>query len=1143
MTNLYGQNELVYPKSGQVLTDTEVQFEWSLRNNITNYTIEVSTNTTFSTVNFSQTIINGNVVTSSPLSENETYFWRVQYDGGGHSPIRSFIIINYATHPDVEFWLDPSDVLLNSGNRVESWIDQKGNHNFSQGVIAEMPYHVASTPLLNSMPSVEFRSNETNFLKGVDLSVLTEGEIIGVFKNTDYPSINAGNSGIWRFGTDPSSDHYTWTDGNLYIGFGRSVRFNIGNHSTIIDFTLPHITNIICSNQFLFNVNKSNLFSTTTGLTSFSDDCLIGQSANPSYNYSGLMGDVILFNKELTIDEREIAHNFIKDKYTTPLNLGANITQYGYCDTTLYAGKRFDSYLWQDGSTSDSLVVTESGTYWVEVTDIFGFTSTDTIQVIFPEPDMPSNQLYCPGDSISWHTNLGPNYNYLWSDGSTADSLSINAPGDYHVQITDTNGCVFQSDTLYFDADPFETIVDLGADVDLCSGNSIGLIAGDTEAVDYLWNTGETDSTIIVNTTGTYYIDVVNANGCEASDTIDVTIIGDAPTVIPAISTTVCQNEEISYQDQSTTSDGSNIISWNWDFGDGGLATDEQGSYSYTNNGAFNVSLSVETSAGCFNDTTVSITVNEQPMLDFSTVNYCQETVINFNAGQLTPTTINTWQWNFDDPSSGTDNQGSGQNTTHIFESSGDYDVQLIGTDLNGCSDTVVETITIAPVPQVDFSFEEVCVGGLIEFENLSTIASGSISGYNWSFGDGTFSGQQEPQKLYSNHGTYSVTLNATGNNGCSDQQTQPLKIHAFPIVGQDINSTCAGITSVFDDASFVPAGSIAEVYWSLNGTSPLNGFNVEYVFENSGSQTIDQTVVSAFGCSSSESYTIQIGDYISADFEIQPTALLAGIPISFNNLSVGALTNEWIFGNLGTSTDVNPEFTFSETAVGDEVTIELKIENSFSCRDSVSLTLPVLSPRTDLAIAQLFLQEDNGFYVVGVELENKGTTPITSSDLFLRTPSADVIKEVWEGELQAGEKEIYIFSASPSMTVPQSQMDQNYVCVEAKIRTPLQFKDEDLSNNDNCQAVSESSGVLVVPHPNPVENDLNIQLVLPFDEVGTLKIYNAQGQIVAVIREESSFKKGLNSFKVNTELWQSGNYSIVYNGESEQQIAKVIKL
>ena len=882
------------------------------------------------------------------------------------------------------------------------------------------------------------------------------------------------------------------------------------------------------------NVGTNNLPGLTMGKRiNFDDRYFIGD-----------FSQLLIYEGELSTAQIDSVNSYLYDFYTSFVDLGPDLSLYGFCDTTLSAGSRFESYLWSTGDVTEEITVSSSGTYWVEATDVFGFTSTDTIVVSFAEPEIPTIPVYCPGDNITWNTNLGSDYSYLWSTGETTESISINTEDDYDVTITDTNGCVYTSPTLAFIEDTMQATISLGPDLQLCAGNQIELINTVPNIVDYNWSTGETTSSIEVNTTDEYILEVTNSAGCVAEDTINVEIIGVAPNMEIEFPLVQCVGAPNNYNDLSVTLDGSNIDSWQWSFGNGDVSADQSGTHTYTSPGMFEVTLEVDTDASCGNTITRMIEVKENPILDFSTSGSCQEALINFNGGQLTPTTINTWQWSFDDPASGINNSGSGQNTTHIFESSGGYDVELIGTDINGCIDTVIQSITIDPTPQVDFAFDEVCVGSIVEFENLSTIEPpGTIINYNWSFGDATFSGQTEPQKLYSNFGTFSVTLNATGNNGCSGQLTLPLKVHAFPLVDQVINSSCAGITSEFGDNSFVPNGSIAEVYWSLNGDNPINAFNIEPIFENSGNQTIQQTVVSSFGCSSTDTYTIQVDDYIHADFEIEPSVILAGYPTSFNNLSVGALSNEWTFDNLGSSNDVSPSFVFPESSVGDEVTVELKIENSFACRDSVSLTLPVLSSRTDLAISQLFLQEDNGFYVVGVELENKGTTPITSSDLFLRTPSVDVLKEVWEGELQAGDKEIHIFSASPSMTVPQENIDQNAICVEGLIRTPNEFEDEDLSNNEVCEAISESSTILLIPHPNPVANELTIQLVLPFDEVGTLEVYNSQGQLVALVKENESFKKGLNSVKINTEQWQSGNYSIVYNGKEEQQIAKVIKL
>src|SRR5690554_6990297 len=108
-------------------------------------------------------------------------------------------------------------------------------------------------------------------------------------------------------------------------------------------------------------------------------------------NLSGDIAEYIYYNRALTISEIEDVENYLRHKYAPPVNLGPNITQYGFCDTTLYAGKRFDSYLWSDGSTADSLIVYEPGTYWVETVDIFGFTSSDTIELIFPEFQNPTS--------------------------------------------------------------------------------------------------------------------------------------------------------------------------------------------------------------------------------------------------------------------------------------------------------------------------------------------------------------------------------------------------------------------------------------------------------------------------------------------------------------------------------------------------------------------------------------------------------------------------------------------------------------------------------------------------------------------------------------------------------------------------------
>lgn len=866
------------------------------------------------------------------------------------------------------------------------------------------------------------------------------------------------------------------------------------------------------------NVGGSNLPGITMGKRTVYNDRF----------FHGDFSQLLIYEGILTSEQIDSVNSYLYDYYVKFVDLGSDVTQYSFCDTTVYAGKRFDSYLWSDGSTADSLIVSEPGSYWVEVTDVFGYVSRDTVEVV-SGLKYPVKDLYCKDGFINWQPELNPAYTYLWSDGSTADSLAINSPGDYHVVVTDTNGCVFKSDTLSISEDPFTTNASLGPDTDLCTGNRIGLTVGAGEATSYTWNTTETTPEIEINTSGTYSVEVQNANGCVAQDTVVVNIIGDAPLISVDLPTYVCSAAPFDFEDLSTTTDGSSIISWDWDFGDGSSATTAQGVNEYAAAGMYDVSLIIETSSGCFNSLTVPVEVKENPIMTFTSNYNCQHQDITFNGGQLSPQTISDWSWNFGDPSSGATNTATDQNTSHIFDASGDFEVMLVGTDIFGCIDTVIQTQTIVPTPVVAFNFTEVCEGNVVNYQNASTVVSpASITTYQWDFGDGTNSGQTNPQKPYASQGTYTVVLTATANNGCSATESENVKIHAIPQVNYTLAQACAGIETRFTDNSFISNGSVAQVDWTINGLTALTGFTVTNNFANSGTYSLEQTVQSAFGCVNSAVSIITIRDFIEADFIFSPNAFVTGYPIEFTSTSTGALEYEWTFGDFANSQEADTSIVFEVDQVGETYDVELWIRNIHGCTDSTSIQRTVLERETDLEVSQLFSQEENGYLTIGVQLKNIGTTPINMVDLYLRKPSlSGGIKETWSGNLQAGQSEIYIFSAAPSATVMDKDADQNYLCIEGRIVSPAQFAELDIENNEVCRVIAPSEVVLIHPYPNPVSDQLTIKVVMPAKEVIALHVYNDQGRLVHTITEEEELQKGLNTFYVNTSGWAAGNYKI----------------
>jgi gliding motility-associated-like protein len=111
---------------------------------------------------------------------------------------------------------------------------------------------------------------------------------------------------------------------------------------------------------------------------------------------------------------------------------------------TLTANNGFVSYLWNDGSTASTLSVSSTGQYWVTVTDGQGCSAADTVNIkaLAPLPVnfLPADTTICQYSSVTLYPD-GDFSSYLWSDGSTASSITIQSPGLYTLQVTDKNGC------------------------------------------------------------------------------------------------------------------------------------------------------------------------------------------------------------------------------------------------------------------------------------------------------------------------------------------------------------------------------------------------------------------------------------------------------------------------------------------------------------------------------------------------------------------------------------------------------------------------------------------------------------------------------------------------------------------------------
>jgi len=177
------------------------------------------------------------------------------------------------------------------------------------------------------------------------------------------------------------------------------------------------------------------------------------------------------------------------------------------------------AYLWNDNSTGQILNVSTAGTYYVTVTSSNSCKKADTIQVSMaplPVVNLGNDTSICAGNTIGLNAqNAGATY--LWSNTASSQSIDVDASGTYYVTVTNTYLCS-NSDTMVLTLLPLP-VVDLGNDTSFCTGNSL-ILDAQNPALTWLWNTGDTDQTLTVNTSGSYSVVVTDAAQCSGSDTI-----------------------------------------------------------------------------------------------------------------------------------------------------------------------------------------------------------------------------------------------------------------------------------------------------------------------------------------------------------------------------------------------------------------------------------------------------------------------------------------------------------------------------------------------------------------------------------------------------------------------------------------------
>lgn len=389
-------------------------------------------------------------------------------------------------------------------------------------------------------------------------------------------------------------------------------------------------------------------------------------------------------------------------------------------------------------------------------------------------------------DNVTISGTICGSYYYDWAvDGSTdlADTNVCLAANSETFDVIYTDGATdtcSASITIYSNLD-----ANLPNDTSIC-----GLIDYDIEAnplngsgsYDYLWNTGETTDFADNATTGQYWVEVTDQNfpACTATDTIDFEMYP-----IPDVNFTadpLCQGALTYFTDETTIPTGYTLTSWDWDFDDqGATSTDQNPTHEFSGVGTYDVTLTVESGEGCSSDTTIQIDVEPSPFADFDFENACEGEEIFFENQSLG--NYENSQWIFETAENDT---VLSTDASFTFPNDGNYSVTLIIEKSDGaCSDTLTETVTVNPKPDIEFtSNTQIGEPPLeVEFYNQSTGASS----YLWDFMNGNTSNSLNDtvNETFMEPGEYPVTLYGTSAAGCEDSYTMIITVEFEDLIIQ----------------------------------------------------------------------------------------------------------------------------------------------------------------------------------------------------------------------------------------------------------------------------------------------------------------------------------------------------------------------
>jgi gliding motility-associated-like protein len=557
----------------------------------------------------------------------------------------------------------------------------------------------------------------------------------------------------------------------------------------------------------------------------------------------------------------------------------------------------------------------------------------------------------------------GGSIRYLWSfadtiiSNATHPSISFTSYGNFKakLKVTSQYGCVDSLEMpLQVTATPqvsFSSVYPLSQ----CNSTDTFAFKNTTNplngrALKFAWTISDgsrytkKDIGHTFSSPGNYQVvlSATNSLGCLDSVRSNIRIFPDPVADFKVNRTQQCYtSQNFSVSNQTTIGFNGGNLSYKWFLNKDSIGNSNNTTINRQQAGNYILKLIATSANGCVDSQSQNLVVLSSPKADFAVNDSAQCLMgneflfdnISLNSG-LNP----TFQWLFGD--------GLGaqtKNTKKSFTKYRTYQVSLITTTNQGCSDTMDKTVIVHSTPTVDFGINDTaqCLyGNTFKFNQNSKNSDNSNMNYSWEFEKNKTASGDSVSYRFNKSGVYFVKLTSKSSFGCFDSLFKLVRVHPQPnsLFSVDNLQQCLSENKFkFKNLTTISSGSALSYMWSFGDGSSYVGRDTSHSYNSADTFQVTLIAKSLQSCEDTFSSDILVNPQPVANFSTTDTGFcLRGNNVKFINtttISNGTFSNDWFFGDGKTSMGIEPVNRYS---TANRFNVRLRVTSNLGCEDSI---------------------------------------------------------------------------------------------------------------------------------------------------------------------------------------------------------------